>query len=239
MQAGVLNAELAQLPEITDEGLAAMVAAHPEMGETLEELGPYGLRRVFKWDHVRMRSSKPPGMVDDLMYVPCEHERAAEAWLRWRDARTLPLLPAVTALHSSDADSAAMRVNPTAWPAVPPYVSLSGGGGFEKPWEVLQGISELDAFATAPDAATIPELALRIFGRAAAAIQRLDAAGALRVLIDVGDVITFPHRCLPLLREPGLPDVEFDRIHLNNVPDYVRFHVNQTSEYTLCPYCRA
>jgi hypothetical protein len=114
-----------------------------------------------------------------------------------------------------------------------PHIATDGGGcgGLTFPFELLAGYYGLKqvqrtSSKLAPDVTTA---AMRVFGRIAAAARKLRDAGGLQVLLDAGDVVTFTRRAARahgLGRQAALGGVApFDRTHLNNVPDYVRFWI--------------
>jgi hypothetical protein len=141
----------------------------------------------------------------------------------------------------------AFRVNPTVWPAKPPFV-LEAGGGLLLPFEYLHN------FASSPDLAaargttpkaeeadakhsgSVAHVAVRVFSCMAKSMRRLLAADALEVVLDCGDVMTAPRRLRMHMQTcaggsegsgAGTGDDEahaFERIHVSNIPDYVRPH---------------
>ena len=129
--------------------------------------------------------------------------------------------------------------NPTVWPSARPYREIATDTvGLEQPWQTLSefmfGCPALHPFC---DNYGYVEVAgggcngpLQIFAAAAGALRAFTAAGALQVQLDVGDVVCYARRCdradagsdcaaaqdSAAAAEQG----RFDRIHLNNVPDY-------------------
>lgn len=148
--------------------------------------------------------------------------------------RTLPLPGEF--VDETGAPKGKKAVNPTVWPARKPYVSISDGGGLIAPWQMLEGLAtafpDIDSALFKRDGSpvcrTVLDAALCVFGRVVAAFKRLDAADCTRVVLDAGDVCSFADRNRAALEERGVPPAEmaakmsFDRMHLSNVPDYVR-----------------
>jgi hypothetical protein len=119
-------------------------------------------------------------------------------------------------------DDLEWHVNPMAWPCVPPFGERHGRG-MRPPWKLLYCAVTSDEFRDVqrPRNGSAPgNVAELVFGRAAAALRRLAGAGALEVTLDCGDVLTLPRRGVAAGGAGDMP-LEFDRIHLNSVPDRV------------------
>ena len=131
-------------------------------------------------------------------------------------------------------------VNPMAWRAAPPHMLRGESGGLEAPWTVLRDfydLPELRPYVVGghADADCLAVAAERVWRTAAIALRRLTRNGALTVVLDVGDVVSLPARLradrasmqavkgdAQGVGSTGAAALDFDRIHLSNVPDHVR-----------------
>ena len=132
----------------------------------------------------------------------------------------------------------AWAVNPLAWPCERPYKSDNCIGGFTTPWEMLAGcydIACLRAKFTDADGKVNSkgdcDAPLQIFAACAMALRAATGAAALSVQLDIGDIVTFRARAATATSMRHADSCEagadqqpvecgFDRIHMNNVPDY-------------------
>lgn len=182
----------------------------------------------------------------EAISLSCDAPNVVQTWTK---ARRLPVPAAVRAAAGVRAGSElTWHVNPTAFHAAPPYMQPGEAGGFDAPWRMLSELYDLPVVAKGvprqqdergvdlPYDEAMHDVAARIYGATAAALRLLTGAGALKVTIDAGDVFTAPCRLLggdtggdaamdtsgTILEDANAQAGHFDRIHLSNVPDYVR-----------------
>ena len=229
--------KVAQIEAISDAELYAWL----ERGQAPQ--GGLGGRDDIDFDEVRENiiesiggrivDGQPPSPEErnrENLSIVCNSPEGTQLAPEWFEERRQ--LPLPHAFDDSALDEPA-RVNPTVWPSAPPYVSAGGDGGLAAPWDMLATFIDLDAFLgldpaddeASPRFADIPQVLVCVFGHAAAALRRLVRAGTLHVTLDVGDIVSFPRRMKAddEACKYELPLEEFDRIHLSNCPEYVRF----------------
>ena len=234
-QAEQMRDRRAEIDALSDDAIAELMADISDRNEqaAYRHGGATAVRARMKDD--LQKDGGPLGPVQrDHHHINsfCELNGALQAAAIMQARRQLPA-PAELSAAAGDGNwlLKPSSVNPTVWPAKKPYTSRGGAGGLASPWELMHMLACLDPFdkywtdsASKKFAASAPDAAIRIFGRAAAALRRLTGAAALTVELDVGDVASLPRRRQRKVDEHAyaLPAGVYDRIHLNNVPDYVR-----------------
>jgi hypothetical protein len=222
---------VAAIESTTDAEVLEFVAMQPQElqarheGQTPEQIRAGMLATVRSQTVTGLPPDQDETCLEQLCYLcGCGAYDAAD-W--WKHNRQLELPQAVAdAAGVASTRHLADAVNPTAWPRAKPYISRGGFGGMEAPWVLLLSMRELEAFDKADcNFKSVPEALQCLFGRAAAAMRRLTAGDELELTLDAGDVVSLPRRMRSLAegecRIEPLRD-EFDRIHLSNIPDYVR-----------------
>ena len=194
-----------------------------QLKSVLKSKGAQAVRAYLAKSQQNTHFAGPQGSDVKAAYELCGDSAGPKVVTLWRQRRQLPLPKAVAKgakPAAKDPYDLPRHVNPTAWPAEQPYHEQEQGGGLMMPFECLNGFYELPCMESLRHVRGTGALhpALSVWAALAAALKRLQAVKGLSVTLDLGDICTLPQR---LLSMPG-PAAHrmFDRIHLNNVPDY-------------------
>ena len=241
--------KIAYYANLTDAEVEALkneaMAIHPELAVMYEGRSAAEIRQwmIESIEHDAKLSSEERNDAYSVMKV-LDTTGCQAAKQLWENCRLLPAPSTfyrAAAMVSDDASAfeghleaarAAVqgecKVNATVWPARPPFKRQEECGGVQQPWEFLLKCYDLACLRPCTNArgavASLADCAgpLRVFAAAAGALRRLQTADAISVELDVGDVVTYPRReSMRAARAGGSADGSFDRIHLNNVPDYI------------------
>lgn len=158
---------------------------------------------------------------DEVAEIVADPLAAVAAFKLWKGERALPCDWTLDGGDEMEANIDVRVVNPMAYNAACPENS---SGGMQPPWNLLNELSQHESMRGVHDKKGRPllrkpvDVAIAVFVRIAAALQYLVEPKALQIFLDLGDLITLPRRAAAA----GVAVFEFDRMHLSNVPDYVR-----------------